>query len=83
MSSAVLDRFLEPLTECFTDEVADRIVRLRPDPTLQQRIDELAAKANEGELSAEESSEYAEYIEASDLLGLFKAKARAQLLRQE
>ena len=82
MSTAVLDRFLEPLTDCFTDEVADRIVRLRPDPLLQRRVDELAAKANEGELSVEESLEYAETIEANDLVALIKAKARAQLSRK-
>ena len=82
MSSAVLNRFLEPLTDCFTDEVADRIVGLRPDPLLLRRVDELAAKANEGELSAEESAEYAEAIEANDLVALFKAKARAQLSRK-
>ena len=82
MNSAVLDRFLEPLTDCLTDEVADRIVRLRPDPALQRRVDELAAKANAGALSPEESAEYAEVIEATDLVALFKAKARGRLARK-
>lgn len=82
MKSAVLDRFLEPLTACLTEEVADRIARLRPDPALQLRVDELAAKANEGQLTAEESAEYAEVIEAADMVAVFKAKARARLNRR-
>ncbi len=82
MSTAILDRYLEPLTDCLTDEVADRIVRLRPDPSWQRRVDELASKANEGALTAEESAEYADVIEATDVVALFKATARARLSRK-
>ena len=83
MTGVVLNRFLEPLAECFTSEVADRIVRLRTDPAVQQRIDELATKANEGQLTADESAEYEEFVEGIDLLGIVKAKARTRLLRKD
>jgi hypothetical protein len=82
IAGTVLDRFLDPLTNCLTAEVAKRIVELRPEPTVQTRLDELADKANDGQLSAIERSEYEELIEGIDLLGILKAKARAWLARQ-
>ena len=56
---------------------------LRPDPAWQLQIDELAAKANEGQLTPEESRLYEELIEGIDLLAIVKAKARARLLKQD
>ena len=46
------------------------------------RITQLAAKANEGELSPEERAEYEDYVEAVDLIGILKAKAGALLAGQ-
>jgi hypothetical protein len=80
---AVLDRFLDPITECLTPEVAERILKSRPDPRLQARIDELADKANNGLLSEGERDEYRDIVEAIDLVGIIKAKARAVLVRCE
>lgn len=74
-----LDRILDPLTECFTPPVARRIVELQADPQTQKRLDELAAKANQGQLTDEEDSEYKQAIDAIDLLAILQAKARAFL----
>jgi hypothetical protein len=74
-----LDRLLAPVTECFSQEVAERLVALRADPEVESRIEDLAAKANEGALSAEERAEYEDYIEAVDLIGILQARARAVL----
>jgi hypothetical protein len=38
----VLDRVLDPFTECLTPDVAERIVKLRADSQTQARLDELA-----------------------------------------
>ena len=73
---------LEPVTQCFTAEVARRLLDLQPDPALQIRIDELADRANEGVLSAEEKTEYEDYIEAVDLIAILQSKAAAMLARQ-
>jgi hypothetical protein len=70
---------LEPLTRCFTPAVAKRIAELRADPVAQARIDELAAKCNEGALTEAEQREYRAYIEAIDLIGILQAKARVFL----
>jgi hypothetical protein len=78
---SVSDRMLRPLTDCFTTEVARRIVDARLDMETQARIDELAAKANHGTLTEEERQEYAEFVEYIDLVGIIKAKARLCLRR--
>ena len=80
-TTSVLDRILDPVTDCFTPEVAQRIIGLRIDPALQSRMSDLADKANEGMLSSEEKREYEEYVEAVDILGILKAKARLTLRR--
>ena len=80
--STVLDRVLEPFTECLTPEVARKIVDLRADPETQARVDELADKANEGGLSTEERAEYEKYLEASRFVTILQAKARTLLDRQ-
>src|SRR5215475_8477512 len=79
MSNTVLDRFLRPFTECLTPEVAQRIVNLQLDSQSQARLDELAAKANEGQLTDDERQEYEEFVEGIDLLGILKARARSIL----
>jgi hypothetical protein len=77
----VSDRMLRPVTNCFTPEVARRIVDARLDADTQARIDELAAKANRGTLTEQERDEYAEFVEYIDLVGIIKAKARLLLGR--
>lgn len=79
----MLDRFLDPIAECLTPDVAARIVKSRPGRQLQARADELADKANQGLLSERERDEYREIVEAIDVIGIIKAKARAVLARRE
>lgn len=80
MQSEVLDRLLDPVAACLTTDVARRIAALRADPATQARLDELADKAAEGDLSPAEREEYASYVEALDFIALLQAKARAALL---
>ena len=77
--SSGLDRVLDPLTQCFTPEVARRIASMQADRATQRRLDELAEKSAEGSLSPAESEEYRAYVEALDLVGILQAKARAVL----
>jgi hypothetical protein len=81
-TTQLIDRFLDPVTACLTQEVAERIVNLQLDRDLQARIDELAVKANRGQLSNDERTEYEAYVEGMDLVGIFKAKARKALRQQ-
>lgn len=81
--STVLDRFLEPFTDCLTPDVARRIASLRADPETQERLDLLGRKANEGRLSDAEEAEYKTYVDAIDLITVLQAKARTFLQRRE
>jgi hypothetical protein len=74
-----MDRVLDPLADCLNREAALRIVELRIDPEIQARVDVLAERANEGELTPDERAEYLSYVEAADLLAIFKLKARRHL----
>ena len=77
--SAILDKMLGPVARCFTPAVAKQIAELRADLGTQTRIDALAVKCNEGELTEAEKREYGAYVEAIDLIGILQAKARAIL----
>jgi hypothetical protein len=77
-----LDRFLDPLTETFSPEVARRIVDLRASADVEARASLLAEKANQGTLSAEEEAEYKDFVDAVDIIAILQAKARKFLLQR-
>ena len=74
-----LNRLLEPITGCLSPEVAAKVAEMRADDEMQERIDYLADRANEGELTSAESEEYAGYLHAIDVIAVLQAKARASL----
>ena len=78
-ASILLEQVLDPVARCLTPEAAKRLVALRADPAVQQRMDVLAQKQNEGALTADELDEYAAYVSVNDLLAIFQAKARRVL----
>jgi len=78
----VLNELLEPLSNCLTPEVARRVVALRASAAAQRRVDELAEKCNDGELSADERAEYEAYVMAGNLIAVIQAKARRLLAGQ-
>jgi hypothetical protein len=71
-----LDRLLDPVTHCLTPEAARRLIDLRADPELQARVDLLADKCAEGQLSAAEREEYETYVRFSRFIAILQAKAR-------
>ncbi|MBC8114890.1 MAG: hypothetical protein H7062_10960 [Candidatus Saccharimonas sp.] len=79
MSTTLVDKVIEPLTDCLTPEVAERIVNLRLDSQTQAKLDELAEKGSAGQLDASERADYQELVEALDFMGLLKSKARILL----
>ncbi len=76
MSTTLLDRMIQPFAECLTSEAARKIVELRADSDLQQRVAMLADKANQGQLSANEQAEYDRYLAAFHFITILQAKAR-------
>lgn len=78
-ATTYLDRLLGPVVGCLTPEVAERLVALPSNPEIDAHIQELASKANEGTLSAEERAEYEDYVEAVDLVAILQSRARSVL----
>ncbi len=81
--SAVLDRFLNPVRQCMTRELAQKLVDFRVDVKHQAHIDELARKCNQGLISNAEQAEYEAIIEEVDMIALLQAKARTFLANAE
>ena len=77
-----MDRLLDAVTRCLTPEVARRLVELRADRELQQRVDTLADRCTEGQLTPEELEEYETYVRTSHFIAILQAKARRLLAQQ-
>lgn len=76
MNASLLDQIIEPFAECLTQEAARKIVAIRADEQLQQRVDALAHKANAGTLTETEQSEYDRYLAAFHFVTILQARAR-------
>ncbi len=76
---AGLDSLLEPLSLCLDAESAQRLVAFRIDQPVLERIEILGERANDGNLSASERSEYEALINAADFIAILKLKARRHL----
>ena len=57
-------------------EKAEAVLRFRAAPELQARIEELAAKSTEGELTDAERAEYAGYVRANKFIAILQQQAR-------
>jgi hypothetical protein len=76
---SVLSRLLDPVGRCLTPEVAQHLVALQVDPAVQARLDELADKCTEGQLSDDERTEYETYVQALEFIAVLQAQARSLL----
>jgi hypothetical protein len=77
--NTLLHRLLDPIGRCLTPEVASQIVNLRAPIDVQDRLDWLADRCNEGTLTAEELSEYHASVQAIDVISILQAQARSIL----
>ena len=77
--SNLLDELLDPLTHCFTTAVAQEVANLHYDMHVQQRLDDLRQKANEGSLTSSERKEYETFVEAMDFVAILQFKSRQML----
>lgn len=75
LGSTALRDFLVQFTNGFTPELAEHFVTTQAQAELQERIQELAKKANEGDLSGKEQSENETYVEAMDVIALMRIKS--------
>ena len=75
----VLDRFLNPVRDILTPEVARAIADLRADAPTQERIEDLADRHREGRLTPDELGEYEALVNGANLIAVLQAKARTVL----
>lgn len=78
--SSPLNELLDPVGQCLTPEVAEKLVKLRAPASVQAYMDELAAKNTEGKLSESEQAQYESLTAAGTFIAVLQSKAR-QLLR--
>ena len=76
---SILDQLLTPLGDCLTPEVAWHLVDLHASADVQARLEELADKSTEGQLSDVERAEYATAVAAIEFISVLQAKARRLL----
>ena len=76
------DRGVRPVLQIVLPEKAEAVVNFRADPKLQERIEELAGKSTEGQLTESEKAEYAGYVRANKFVTILQRQAR-QLVGSE
>jgi len=69
-SPGLLEALAESVAACLDAPGLRAIANLELDSKTRKRLDELAEKANEGKLSADERVEYQSFIGVSEFLGL-------------
>ena len=76
------DRGIRPVLELVLPDKAQAILNFRADPDLQARIEELAARSTEGQLTEAESEEYAGYVRANKFVAILQRQARQMTASQ-
>ena len=74
--TTAFERGVHPILQIVLPGKADAVLNFRPDPALQDRIEELAAKSTEGELTDQERAEYEGYVRANKFVAILQRQAR-------
>ncbi len=77
--AVAFDRGTDVILRLFTTDQAKALLAYRGDEALQARIEELAHKNTEGELTDQERAEYEGYVRANNFVAILQAKARKLL----
>lgn len=80
-SSAVDERFLELVARCLDEPSIRALENLQLDASGKERLALLAEKANEGQLTPEEASEYDRFIELADIVATIRLKGHQRFSR--
>jgi hypothetical protein len=74
--AAAFERSVAPVIQLLGAEFVESVSRYQAPAALRDRIDELAAKSNEGELTDAERSELEGYVRANKFIATLQASAR-------
>jgi len=70
---------MSPVTNCMDRQSLQALTELRASETASQRMNMLATRANNGEITAEERAEYESCVMFANFLGVLQSKARKKL----
>lgn len=73
--AGVDDSLLESVAGCLDANSVRALGELQLDPLAKERLDLLARKANEGQLTPDEAGEYDRFIELGDIVATLRLKA--------
>lgn len=82
IDAQAFDRATDGVLQFFTRQQAQALVQYRGDESLRQRIQELAERNTEGELTDSELAEYEGYVRANKFIATLQAKARKLLVSE-
>ncbi|MFN0077555.1 MAG: hypothetical protein ACKVY0_13880 [Prosthecobacter sp.] len=75
-TQSAFHRGVHPLLELLLPGKEQAVLTVQPDRALHERIEELAAKSTEGDLTADERDEYAGYVQANKFVATLRRQAR-------
>lgn len=75
----IIETILIPFATSLTDEAARTALAFQVDAQTQDRVNELARLAQNGEITDEQRREYHDFVEAFDLVAILKSKGRQAL----
>ena len=75
-TQAAFQRGLQPMLKLLLVGKAKQVLAVRLDKPLRDRIEELAGKSTEGELSPAESAEYEGYVRANKFAAVLRRQAK-------
>jgi 5-methylcytosine-specific restriction endonuclease McrA len=73
------DRAVRPLLQLVLPDKSEAVLNYRPDPALQARIDALAEKSTQGDLTEDERREYEGYVRANKFIAILRRQTRRLL----
>jgi len=74
--AVAFERGVRPIMKIVLPEKAQAVLRFRPPAKLKARIDELANKSTEGQITTAEKAEYAGYVRANKFVAILQRQAR-------
>lgn len=75
-TQAAFHRGVHPLLQILLPGKEEAVLAVQPDQALRDRIEQLAAKSTEDELTAEERDEYEGYVRANKFVATLRREAR-------